>query len=91
MTRPEALRRVFEQFELGARAVCVDRDPAGSNYEYHPDPGDVDVVQTLLGRTVAETELCVVVGAGPFPTRFHMRTALIDELTDAASSNAATA
>lgn len=69
MTKQEAIRVLLSRFKIGARVTHVEYDPAGSSTEYVPDERDLAVVEVLIGRKLAESDLHFSCG-GPGTTYY---------------------
>lgn len=87
MTRREATLALLERFNVGARVVAYEYDPAGSDTSYVPEPRDVAVLEAFVGRSLEEKDFGFCVGAGHFPSRFYIGPALWEEIRAALSDN----
>jgi hypothetical protein len=64
MTKLEAVKVLLANHKIGARRTSYEYDPAGSTFEYEPDPRGTAVVEALVERPVTEDDLWFNVGRG---------------------------
>jgi hypothetical protein len=80
MTKLDAVRRAISLLTINARIIHFEYDPAGSTTQYEPDPRDLQILHTLIGRQVQDSELWFCCG-GLRPPYFAIPATLLLEIT----------